>query len=158
MTLRGIQRLNETTVTNVTAKSFGLEVLNQADKDVVQNLVKVDDTLPVKTTRQFSTHADQQSGVLLKIMENSHRVIDDGEVPIDECKEIGRAELSFERALPRHSPIEVTFTLLNDGTLKVHGRDLTTQKMVDAEFKSDALLSKDDMEKSRKKIKSVQVT
>jgi molecular chaperone DnaK (HSP70) len=157
MSLRGIKQMNEAVLRDVLSKSFGLEVVNAAKEDVVSNLLILDTPIPAAITRTFSTHEDQQTGVLIKIMENLHRGNEE-EVPPDDCKEIGRAELTFDHPLPQRSPVEVSFAISSDGILKVDARDLTTQRTVQAEFISNALLSKEKMEQSSRRIGALQIT
>jgi molecular chaperone DnaK len=143
-------------ITNVTSRSFGVVVFDEATKgDVVSNLVNKDDQVPMTRTKRFSTHEDDQDRVLLRIMQ--HTVIDneDRGVPLDKCTELGEAELTFERPLPKDSEVEITFKLSADGLLDVHGRDLTTQREVEAQFKAEGVLSDVKMQEAKSRALAV---
>ncbi|MFT4927777.1 MAG: molecular chaperone DnaK, partial [Phenylobacterium sp.] len=58
-------------------------------------------------------------------------------------QEIGHAVLSFGEALPKGSPVEITFTLGPDGLLSVQGKDLTTQREIAADFATNSILTDD---------------
>jgi molecular chaperone DnaK len=85
-------------------------------------------------------------------MENIERKgPDDAPLPqVDETQEIGHAELSFSRPLPKGSPVEITFSLAADGLLSIHGKDLTTYGEIDAEFKTESILSREELEEKKK--------
>jgi molecular chaperone DnaK (HSP70) len=148
-TLKG---LTEQIIRNVSSKSFGIVVVDPKDQkniERVQNLITIDDEVPTKVTQQFGTHENNQTGVLLRCMENVHRLGDDDLTEISDSTEIGHAELRFDRPLPQDSPVEITFSLTADGLLTVHGLDLTTNKEIEAVFETAAILSQEEVEKSK---------
>jgi len=152
LALPGIQKLTETRIVNVTSKSFGIVVvINQNADEGVQNLIMVDDAVPKEITQTFSTFADNQEGVNIRCMENIERIgPDDSPIPyVDSTQEIGKAELRFSRPLPKGSPVEITFSLAADGLLSIHGRDLTTDNEMDAEFKTESILSREELEEKK---------
>ena len=160
MTPKAIAMLNEIILTTVTAKSFGVVVFNnKKNSDEVMNLIQVDDPLPISVTRAVYTVADRQTRVIVNIMQNEQRVRgDEYLLPVDECEEIGSAEVTFKNPLPRLSQVDISYTLDLDGILNVSALDVTTGAMAVGEFKSKALLSHDELEASRKKIMSVDVS
>lgn len=145
MPLPGLKKLTDTDITNVTSKSFGIVVLNEDGEEKVNNLIVVDDKIPCEITREYSTHADDQSGVNLRCFESLERLGGERTYDIDPDQEIGSTELVFERSLPNGSPISVTFSLGADGLLSVYGKDLTTQREITAEFKTESILSKEEL-------------
>jgi molecular chaperone DnaK (HSP70) len=150
--LPGIKKLTETRITNVTSKSFGIVIIiNENGDEGVQNLILIDDTVPNKITRPFSTFADNQEGVTLRCMENTERKgPDDSPIPqVDPTQEIGNTELRFSHSLPKGSPIEVTFSLAPDGLLSVYGKDLTTHSEIDIKFKTESILSREELEEKK---------
>lgn len=154
-TLAGLRDLVEKTITNVTSKSFGIVVMNEHDREAVTNLIEIDEKVPHAITRQFGTYADRQVAVTLRCMENKLRGRD--ELELGECEEIGQAVVTFARPLPKGSPIEVTFDLGPDGLLNVKGRDLTTGGAIDTQFRTEAIMSVEEVEaaKSRNLMKNV---
>ncbi|MEN8217147.1 MAG: Hsp70 family protein [Pseudomonadota bacterium] len=153
LALPGLKKLTETQITNVTSKSFGIVVvINENGDEGVQNMIMIDENIPKNITLPFSTFADNQEGVNLRCMENTERKgADDPPLPqVEPTQEIGNAELRFSRPLPKGSPIEVTFSLAPDGLLSIHGKDLTTHGEIDAEFKTDSILSREELEEKKK--------
>ena len=136
VTVPAIRKLTRKKISNVTSKSFGIVVLDEESASHrVCNLVVVDDAVPRSVTRQFQTVEDDQTGILIRCMENIERLgPDDGTLLLDTSKEIGAANLAFTRPLPKSSPVEISFSLGEDGLLSVHGKDLTTHQEIDAEF------------------------
>jgi molecular chaperone DnaK (HSP70) len=154
MTPKAVANLNKIVLRTVTAKSFGLVTFNKKkDRDEVMNLIQVDDPLPFHVTRPVYTVADQQTRVVLSVVENTHRVTGDKHpVPVNECEEIGSAEVVFGNPLPAQSQIDITYTLDLDGILKVEALDVTTGATALGEFKSGALLSTDELAESRRRV------
>lgn len=140
MALPGFKRLVETEITNVTSKSFGLKVIKD-DITGISNMVLLDDKVPRIITRPFSTYEEGQTWVSLEVYENHDRQGEEVLLDVEQCTQIGVAELAFLRALPKGSPIEVRFELTEDGLLKLHGLDQTTQQEIRAEFKTESIMS-----------------
>ena len=151
--LPDIRKFTRRTVTTVTAKSFGIVVVDPAsDEERVCNLIKTNSALPTSICRQFRTHFEDQEGVVLRCMENTERVgPGDALLSLDTSTEVGSTELRFARALPKGSLLEVTFSLTEDGRLNVRGRDLTTHQEVDAEFRTTGILTLEEMEEHKRR-------
>lgn len=148
LTLAGVREVTEKKITNVSSKSFGIVAIDSAeDREVVLNLVLIDDKVPVEVTEPFGTYADNQVQVDLRCIESKLR--DRKRIEVDEGTEIGSAVLPFTRALPKGSPLEVTFRLGPDGLLHLFGRDLTTGQEVDARFETDSIMSREELETCR---------
>ncbi|MBW2737706.1 MAG: Hsp70 family protein [Deltaproteobacteria bacterium] len=160
MPLPGLKKLTETKITNVTSKSFGIVVVvNENGDEGVQNLIMIDDAVPTNITQIFPTFADDQEGVDLRCMENTERRgVNDSPLPLDQLQEIGNAELRFSRPLPKNSPIEITFSLAPDGLLSIYGRDLTTDCEINAEFKTESILSREELEQKKQHNMSITVS
>ncbi len=159
MTGEAITRLNSRVFTPVTAKSFGVVTFNRrTSEDEVTNLIQVDDPLPAHVTRPVYTVADQQTSVILSVVQNKLRVTgEEHVVPLDACEVIGTAEVVFKIPLPARSQIDVTFTLDLDGILEVAALDVTTHAEAVGAFTSDALLSADALAASRERAEAVDV-
>lgn len=160
MPLPGLKKLTETKITNVTSKSFGIVVVvNENGDEGVQNLIMIDDAVPTNITQTFPTFADDQEGVDLRCMENTERRgVNDPPLPLDPLQEIGNAELRFSKPLPKDSPIEITFSLAPDGLLSIYGRDLTTDCEINAEFKTESILSREELEQKKQHNMSITVS
>jgi molecular chaperone DnaK len=154
-TLGGVVELLKKEITNVSSKSFGVVVMNHEDREVVANLVKVDDQVPKAITQQFGTYAEGQIQVDIVCMES---VRAEDEIEKADCiKELGKAALSFGKPLPQGSPIEIAFDLGPDGLLTVHGRDLTTGNEIQAGFKTESIMSREELEASTARNRQIKV-
>ena len=145
MDIPSLKKLSETRITNVTSKSFGIVVVNDAGEEKVTNLIVVDDAVPKNITREFFTFENNQESVELRCIENMERTELQDYFDLDVTQQIGNAELLFSRALPKGSPIEITFALAADGLLSIHAKDLATHSEISVDFKTESILSREQM-------------
>lgn len=148
MTLGGLKETVERRVVNVTSRSFGVQAYNNDDRLTVAQLIRVNSVVPASVTQKFGTHEEGQVRVDLECMESR---ADSTEAEVDECEAVGSAVLSFGQALPKDSPVEVRFDLAADGLLTVYGKDLTTGKDVNAEFQTGAVMTREEIERSKER-------
>lgn len=157
--LPGLRKLLDTTISTVASRSFGIVVIadEATEREEVRNLVVVEDPLPRKVSREFSTFYENQTEVELRVMQNHLRNGPEVPVALSDCEPlpIGVVVLPFERALPKNSRIEVTFNLTEDGRLFLKGLDLTTKREINAEFKTEAVISKEETERAKKRAKAM---
>jgi molecular chaperone DnaK (HSP70) len=154
LALPGLKALVEKKITNVTSKSFGMFTYNQNDREVVYNLILIDAQVPATHKEEFYTREEGQIGVDLRCMENK---LSEREVEVFDSKEIGTAELTFGRAMPKNTPIEITFQLGPDGLLSLHGLERTTGKEINAEFKTESIMSREEVEEAKSRNLSLRV-
>ncbi len=147
LSLPGLQKLVEKKMVDVTSKSFGIELVDRARNLVVVNLIQRDQRVPTEATGRYGTADEAQSQVNLRCMENAFR--DEATVPPEDCKEVGLAVLDFGRPMPQGSPIDVTFALGADGLLRLRGVDPSTGHEVNAEFRTDSIMSQEEVEEAR---------
>ncbi len=78
---------------------------------------------------------------------------------VDEDFNLGMASLELPGNLPAGAPIQVTFTLNNEGILEVTGIDMTSGKEIHATMQATAgtTMSKEDVEAARAKSKNIVV-
>jgi molecular chaperone DnaK (HSP70) len=155
--LAGAKKIIETTIKNVTAKSFGIGVIDRNENEKIVNLITVDDEIPSITTQIFPTAYEGQSSVALICYENTERVENNYLLDLETSTEVGSAILEFEYPLPIDSGIEVTFSLSEDGLLKVYGKDLTTNRDIEAEFQTESILSREELNQAKEQRKSIKV-
>jgi molecular chaperone DnaK len=155
LALPGLKAIVNKKIINVTSKSFGIVVMNQQHREVVTNLIEIDDPVPKAITKRFGTYEDGQILVDLRCMENQQRGT--REIELGTCREVGNAELRFAKELPRSSPIEITFNLGPDGLLTLKGRDLTNGREVDAHFKTESIMTREEVEAAKSRNLALQV-
>ena len=103
---------------DVTPLSLGLETLG----GVFTKLINRNTTIPTKKTQVFSTAADNQTQVQIKVLQGEREMSADN-------KSLGEFELSGFPPSPRGVPqIEVSFDIDADGILHVSAKDKATGK------------------------------
>lgn len=145
-------------ITNVTAKGFGMVVIDtEHNRECVHNLIAKDATVPVEVTDTFYTVEPNQDRVDMRCMENKSTAT--GELlALEDCTETGRTELCFGHPVEQGYPVEVSFRLSPDGSLYVLGRDPRTGNAVDATFKTDSILTREELAAARSRALAAKVT
>ena len=118
---------------DVTPLSLGLETLG----GVFTRLINRNTTIPTKKTQVFSTAADNQTQVQIKVLQGEREMAADN-------KSLGEFELSGFPPSPRGVPqIEVSFDIDADGILHVSAKDKATGKEQRIVIQSSGGLSED---------------
>ncbi len=150
------RRVTETEIKNVTSKSFGVVVNVGGGKTMCDNLILVDDQVPMETEKKYST-AHAGNGVRLRCVENVER--ERGTVDFDpENDVVGEAHITFARELPSNSPLIVRFHLSEDGLLTMYGKDLTTQQEAETKLKSDAIKTEEELREETRRHAGITVS
>merc|ERR1712100_1011766 len=103
---------------DVTPLSLGIETLG----GVFTRLINRNTTIPTKKSQVFSTAADNQTQVQIKVLQGEREMAADN-------KSLGEFELSGFPPAPRGVPqIEVSFDIDADGILHVSAKDKATNK------------------------------
>merc|ERR1712242_422076 len=121
---------------DVTPLSLGIETLG----GVFTKLINRNTTIPTKKSQVFSTAADGQTQVELKVHQGEREMAADN-------KMLGQFQLQGIPPMPRGVPqIEVTFDIDANGIVNVHARDKGTGKEQQIVIQSSGGLSKDQIE------------
>ena len=121
---------------DVTPLSLGLETLG----GVFTRLINRNTTIPTKKQQSFSTAADNQTQVQIKVLQGEREMAADN-------KSLGEFDLVGIPPAPRGVPqIEVSFDIDADGILHVSARDKATGKEQRIVIQSSGGLSESDIE------------
>merc|ERR1712107_498126 len=129
---------------DVTPLSLGIETLG----GVFTKPINRNTTIPTKKSQVFSTAADGQTQVELKVHQGEREMAKDNKL-------LGQFQLTGIPPAPRGVPqIEVTFDIDANGIVNVHARDKGTGKEQQIVIQSSGGLSK-DVAKMKEKIAEV---
>lgn len=122
---------------DVTPLSLGIETLG----GVFTRLIKRNTTIPTKKSQVFSTAADGQTQVEIKVYQGERELARDNKI-------LGQFNFSGFPPAPRGVPqIEVTFDIDVNGIVDVSAKDLVTKKEAAITIQSSGGLNKDEIEK-----------
>jgi molecular chaperone DnaK len=122
---------------DVTPLSLGIETLG----GVNTKLIERNTTIPTRKSQIFSTAADNQTAVTIRVLQGERPMADDN-------VELGRFDLVGIPAARRGIPqIEVTFDIDANGIVHVSAKDLGTGKEQSIRITAPKKLSKEEIEK-----------
>jgi molecular chaperone DnaK len=129
--------VNDILLLDVTPLSLGIETLG----GVTTRLIERNTTIPTKKSQVFSTAADNQNAVSIKVLQGEREMAKDNRV-------LGNFDLVGIPPAPRGVPqIEVTFDIDANGIVHVSAKDLGTGKEQKIRIESSSGLSEDEIEK-----------
>lgn len=127
----------EVLLLDVTPLSLGIETLG----GVCTTLIERNTTIPTKKSQIFSTAADNQTAVTIRVLQGERKMANDN-------TELGRFDLvgipPASRGIPQ---IEVSFDIDKDGIVHVSAKDLGTGKEQTIKITAPTKLSKEEIDK-----------
>lgn len=122
---------------DVTPLSLGIETLG----GVMTKLIERNTTIPTKKSEIFTTAADNQTAVTVKVLQGEREMSSDNRL-------LGIFNLEGIPPAPRGVPqVEVTFDIDANGILHVSARDLGTGKEQKIRIEAASTLSKEEVER-----------
>ncbi|XP_018471159.2 heat shock 70 kDa protein 10, mitochondrial [Raphanus sativus] len=129
--------VKELLLLDVTPLSLGIETLG----GVFTRLIGRNTTIPTKKSQVFSTAADNQTQVGIRVLQGEREMASDNKL-------LGEFDLVGIPPSPRGIPqIEVTFDIDANGIVTVSAKDKTTGKEQQITIRSSGGLSEDDIQK-----------
>lgn len=148
------EKLDRVKFHNVTAHSLGIIATDSNTKEPYNaKIILKDAEIPAKATEMFSTVEDNQTSVMLQIIQGEDK-------DPEHCIKVGEAgRLDGISPLPKGVPqIEVTLEYDESGIVQLHARELASGRELKAEIEYTALMSKEDVQKTAEKIGRLKVT
>ncbi len=122
---------------DVTPLSLGIETLG----GVFTKLIEKNTTIPTKKSQVFSTAADNQSAVTIRVFQGEREMATDNKL-------LGQFDLVGIPPAPRGVPqVEVTFDIDANGIVHVNAKDLGTGKEQSIRITASSGLSKDEIDR-----------
>jgi molecular chaperone DnaK len=122
---------------DVTPLSLGIETLG----GVSTKLIERNTTIPTRKSQIFSTAADNQTAVTIRVLQGERPMANDN-------TELGRFDLVGIPPAPRGVPqIEVTFDIDSNGIVHVSAKDLGTGKEQSIRITAPKKLSKEEIDR-----------
>ncbi len=136
-------RLKDLLLLDVTPLSLGVETKN----DIFQKVVERNTTIPVKKGMIFTTIADNQTVVKIKVYQGEREIASKNHY-------LGELELKNIPLAPKGIPqISVTFEVDVNGMVKVAAKDLRTGQLQEMSFHPSSGLAPEEIEKMVKEAK-----
>ncbi|GHO86334.1 Hsp70 family protein [Dictyobacter formicarum] len=155
--VEAVKKFNELSISNVTSHSFGVIVLDaETQKDIISNIIMINDALPVTESKTFYTTVPNQEVVEMKIVENTqfeYRVFE-----LTQGQDIGKVRLHLPPRLPVQSPIEVLFTLQRDGRLSITAREPKSDRQVMVDIQTDRVISARQYQAAKQRSSGVSIS
>jgi len=124
---------------DVTPLSLGIETLG----GIITTLIQRNTTIPTKKSQVFSTAADNQTAVTIRVGQGERPMFADNKL-------LGQFDLVGIPPAPRGVPqVEVTFDIDANGLVHVTAKDLGTKKEQSIRITASQKLDKDEIEKMR---------
>jgi molecular chaperone DnaK len=122
---------------DVTPLTLGIETLG----GIFTHIIERNTTIPTKKSQIFSTAADNQSAVTIRVFQGEREMANDNKL-------LGQFDLVGIPPAPRGMPqIEVTFDIDANGIVHVSAKDLGTQKEQSIKITASSGLSKDEIDR-----------
>ena len=115
---------------------------------IATTMIEANTTIPTKKTEIFSTAADNQNAITVRVLQGERPMANDN-------KQIGVFNLDGIAPAPRGVPqIEVTFDISSDGILVVSAKDKGTGKEQHIEIKESCGLSDEEIQRMKDEAKA----
>ena len=132
--------VNDVLLLDVTPLTLSIETMG----GIATPMIDRNTTIPVNKSQVFSTAADNQPAVDIRICQGERKMFNDNKL-------LGNFKLDGIQPTPRGVPqIEVTFDIDANGILKVTARDKNTGKEQNISIQGSSGLSKEEIERARK--------
>jgi molecular chaperone DnaK (HSP70) len=130
---------------NVSSHTYGL-LAYDGDTALVVPLLGKNVEIPFtyeSTPRQFGTAVANQATIELVLMEADGDSLDPAL-----CKEIGRGTVELPRGVPKGSEVKIWFNYLDDGTMSLRAKEVSTNRECEVKLKRAGVLEAEEVEQA----------
>ena len=140
-------------ITNVLSRTYGIAVLH-GNELVIENMLMINDKLPASKFDTYGTSVDNQDGLSLKLFESrsTERVM-----KIEDRKPITDFKMSFTRAVPKGTAVNVTLSLDNSGTIHVVAEEMLYHSKLDTTFKLSNQMSDTELSEAVQRMSTANI-
>lgn len=132
--------VNDVLLLDVTPLTLSIETMG----GIATPMIDRNTTIPVRKSQVFSTAADNQPAVDIRVCQGERKMFEDNKL-------LGNFKLDGINAAPRGVPqIEVTFDIDSNGILKVTAKDKGTGKEQNISIQGSSGLSQEEIERAKK--------
>lgn len=140
----------------VATKSYGIEALVGPNREKkASNLIIKQTEVPITVKERFEAADDDTYELPLIIYANDETAKC---AEIDMCTKVGEALFVLPQKLDQGMPIDIQFTLSDEGKLRLYAHDSTHNQTKEAEFTPEGALTDEQMKEAKKQVGSLKVT
>lgn len=130
-------------ITNVLSRTYGVTCLNEEGREVISNMLMINDKLPATRTKAFGTVVDNQPGLDVEIYESRST---DELMEIEDRKPLTKFEMKFAHRVPADTPVIMTLALDNSGILHIVAEEQMYHSKLDTTFQLSNQMSQAEMQ------------
>ncbi len=142
------KRTQKVVIHTKTSKSFGVKAMRDG-RLLISNLILKNTSTPCTVKKVFGVAEEDQEYANIEVYESS---ILKGSYPVEESYKVGNAILELPPHLPVGSGVEIIMDLNNEGTLTLTGRELTSNREIQASFQSECILTEEKVMELKRKM------
>ncbi len=140
------------TIKDVSSKSFGVVIGSEDGGEEVYNVILRNSAVPVEISDTFYTQAENQDEVNIRIAESE---TNDERVKLENAVQIGTATLHLPYGLPDKSPVEITFSLNNEGRLKILAKEAVENRSVEVTIETGSVIAGEELKEAKERGKGI---
>ncbi len=104
-------------ITNVLSRTYGIKVFDVGlNKDVINNILMINDPLPANVTKMYSTLHDNQRSLLVQVYETRST---EENIDVDDKEPLTEIHMDFIDSVPQNTPIKFTMALDSSGGMHI---------------------------------------
>ena len=145
---KNIGQKSQVRIVNVTSKSYGIRVLNNSNKIVINQLIMANTSLNnCRAEKTFFTAIDNQELLSISAYESN---LMDSEIEVEAAELLEEKSLELSKKWPEMTPVKIVFQVDNEGILKIHAECVNDNIEFDIQLKG--VKDTDELNEARYKV------